>query len=189
VEIRRNENKNRISKLTAELMFFRLLYLSWVHRDAGSSALVTLREIGLFTDVSLRTLTRYARELRDCGAVQGLRFNTTEKAFVGQFLKRTQPVSQTTSCADAHIHRLARTTLLMTRWLDSGKQVDLDESSHRIKFFNSKEDMEEWYNEHFPHNWLSHRTMQRDMQAVRDALRENEMIEQNNLYGKGWGIR
>jgi hypothetical protein len=124
-------------------MFFRLLYLDWIQRGTDKDFRdvcseirtgVTLREIRLFTDVSIRTPMRYARDLRDCGTVHELRFYAEEQVFVSDFSNRTHSVPQNTVCANTHMRRLYRTTLLMIHWLDSGRQLYFYEGPRQIVF-------------------------------------------------------
>lgn len=194
MKIKRKIEKSKNLKLVTELILFNLFYLDFKNKDfddldyeeesCESGTGVTLREIRLFTDVSLRTLMRYTKELKDCGALKDVRFSAGGETFIAEYDEHRKPPSQKTSSADAHMQKLYRTTLLMILCLDNDKQIDYYGENREFRFFKTKWEMEDWYYENCPDEIPSYRTMQRDMQVVREALTRIEREENKNLYGR-----
>lgn len=166
-------SKDGPSKLITELKLYESLYReSRAKPIEGEPSGVPIYEIRMFTDASVRSLSRYLRDLEDCGAVtraawrKKYRYCLAEVEPVWAYMTAGSPK------ASPRLLRLSRTVGLMKLWIDEKEwAMDICEDYHRNyskAFFASLAEAERWYETHGIA--VSPRTIQRDLQTLWDAL-------------------
>ncbi len=184
--IKRRE-KVEAQKLKSELILYRLLYTNWLSEQNSNESLVSFREVGIFMSTNTRTLTRYAKDLVDCGAVMRIRVLATKQGCVAEFNNIREPIKEVGRCRSQHLKKLARTTVLMKEWVDKGRTLDWENtySKYVSMFFESNQQAEEfYYTNMIEGSLISMRTIQRDIKVVRDVLLQEEQMMNEALWGK-----
>ena len=177
---RRERDPGAPTKTVTQLRLFRGLYLEARAHPRQTVGPVEpwglpFREIQCYTEASIRTLTRYLRELEDCGAIRRAWFCKAAgedgthiycRAEVGKYL--TELAVETLS---PHLRRLYRQTRLMWRFMRAypGSLEGILETRQYSKlFFEDALEQEQWYDE--VDSGISPRTWKRDLQSVWQAL-------------------
>ncbi|MPM28807.1 hypothetical protein SDC9_75338 [bioreactor metagenome] len=174
-------------KLKSELILYRLLYTNWLSGQNSHENHVSFREVGIFMSTNTRTLSRYAKDLVDCGAVLRIRILGTKQCCVAEFGNTKDPIRMAGACRTQHLNKLARTTILMKEWVDKGRTLDWGNSysNYVSMFFESNQQAEEFYEtKMIEGSLISMRTIQRDIKMVRDVLLQEEQIMKEALWGK-----
>lgn len=184
--IKRRE-KVDAQKLKSELILYHLLYTNWLSRENSQESLVSFREVGIFMSTNTRTLSRYAKDLVDCGAVLRIRILATKQCCVAEFGNIKDPIRVAGACRTQHLKKLARTTILMKEWVDKRRTLDWENtySKYVSMFFESNQQAEEFYEtKMIEGSLISMRTIQRDIKVVRDVLLHEEQTLSEALWGK-----
>lgn len=176
-DIQRRE-KTGPSKLVTELRLYKSLYEDWQMRqdlalDDAEKEGVPMSEIGEYSSTNTRTLSRYLHELTLCGAVEAASIRKNGTCCRAEFGIQN-PMQESSFGATAHLLRLSRTTLLMRErlnWRNLPSKEDYPHAYVQV-FFDSLQDTKDWYFAVYSDE-IPLRTIQRDMQAVWEALGNN----------------
>lgn len=174
-------------KLKSELILYRLLYTNWLSGRNSQENQVSFREVGIFMSTNTRTLSRYAKDLVDCGAVLRIRILATKQGCVAEFNNIREPIGDYGLCRTQHLKKLARTTVLMKDWIDKARTLDWGNSYSKYVsiFFESNQQAEEFYEtKMIEGSLISLRTIQRDIKVVRDVLLQENQIMNEALWSK-----